>query len=149
MSDDRSHSHEFVQHYFENYFDFLQEHAISIDRHIIRSYNCIGQFKNAHMFYWLCRMHVERGVPHIWSFFESGHGKAEHDGVGACVKRALVKEKLNISGIELLDAHSIVDWCSLALSQWGTLDSIVHRFFWLVEEGSIGDRSDCAIVRDS
>ena len=23
MSDDRSHSHKFVQHYFENYFDFL------------------------------------------------------------------------------------------------------------------------------
>ena len=75
MSDDRSHSHEFVKQFFENYFNFLQEHAISMDRHIIWSDNCIGQFKNACMFYWLCKMHVERGVPHIWSFFESSHGK--------------------------------------------------------------------------
>ena len=121
MSDDRSHSHEFVQHYFENYFDFLQEHAISMDRHLIWSNNCIGQFKNASMFYWFCRMHVERGVPHIWSFFEFGHGKGKHDGARACVKRATTKEKLKISGVELLDAHSIVDWCSSTLSQGGFL----------------------------
>ena len=133
MSDDRSHSHKFVQHFFENYFDFLQEHAIAMDRHIIWSDNCIGQFKNARMFYWLCRMNIERGVPHIWSFFKSGHGKGEYDGVGTCVKRALVKEQLKISGAELLDACSIVDWCSSTLSQGGTLDSVVHRFFWLVE----------------
>ena len=67
----------------------------------------------------------------------------------ALVKRALVKEKLKILAVELLDAHSVVDWCSLSLSQGGTLDLVVHSFFWLVEEGSIVDRSDCAIVRDS
>ena len=88
-------------------------------------------------------------MSYIWIFFESGHGKGEHDGVGACVKRALVKEQLKISTTELLDARSIVEWCSLALSQGGTLNSVVHRFFWLVEEGSIGDRSDCAAGRDS
>ena len=88
-----------------------------MDRHIIWSDNYTGQFKNARMFNWLCRMHLERWVPHIWSFFESGHGKREHDGAGACVKRALVKEQLKISAAELLDARSIVDWCSLALSQ--------------------------------
>ena len=65
------------------------------------------------------------------------------------MKRALVKEQLKILAAELLDARSIVDWCSLTLSQGGTLDSVVRRFFWLVEEGSIGDRSDCATVTDS
>ena len=69
MSDDRSHSHKFVQHFFENYFDFLEEHDIVIDRYIIWSNNCIGQFKNAFMFYWLCRMHIERVAAHIWNFF--------------------------------------------------------------------------------
>ena len=48
-------------------------------------------------------------MPHIWSFFESNHWKGEHDGAGACVKRALVKEKSKISRAELLDARSIVD----------------------------------------
>ena len=42
MSDDRSHFHEFVQHFFENYFDFLHEHAIAMDRHIIWLDNCTG-----------------------------------------------------------------------------------------------------------
>ena len=79
------------------------------------------ELKNARMFYWLCRMHIERGVPHIWIFFESTHGKGEHDRVGACVKRALVKEQLKISEAELLDAHSIIDWCSSTLSQGGLL----------------------------
>ena len=42
--------------------------------------------------------------------------KGEHDGAGACVKRALVKEQLKISEVELLDARTIVDWCSSTLS---------------------------------
>ena len=69
MSDDRSHSHEFVQHCFDNYFDFLHEHAIAMDRHIIWLDNCTSQFKNALMFYSLCRMHVERGGPSYMEFF--------------------------------------------------------------------------------
>ena len=119
MSDDRSHSHEFVQLCFQNYFDFLQENGIAMDRHLIWSDNCTGQFRNARMFYWLCRMHVERGVPHIWSFLEADHGKGEHDGVGACRKRALVKEQLKILGAELIDVSSIVYWCTSTLSQGG------------------------------
>ena len=111
--------------------------------------NCIGQFKNAHMFYWLSRMHVERHIPHIWCFFEAGYGKGEHDGAGACLKRALVKEQLRISGANFSNAHSIVDWCSSTLSHGGTLDSAVSRFFWLVEEGTVGDRLDCQMIKDS
>ena len=56
---------------------------------------------------------------------------------------------MKISKVELLDAHSIVDWCSSTLSHEGNLDSIMHKLFWLVEEGSIGDRLDCATVIDS
>ena len=87
-----------------------------MDRRIIWSDNCTGQFKNAGIFYWLYGMYVERGLPHFWSFFESGNGKVEHDGVGACVKRALVKKQFKILEAKLFDSRSIVDWCSLALS---------------------------------
>ena len=51
----------------------------------------------------------------------SSHGKREHDGAGARVKRALFKEQLKILGAELLDDSSIVDWCSSTLSQGGIL----------------------------
>lgn len=116
MSDNRSHCHYFVQHCFENYFEFLQEHDIAQDKHLTWSNNCTGQFKNSCVFYLLCRMHVKIVVPHIWSFFEFGQGKGEHDGVGACVKRALVKEQMKISATELLDARTIADWCISSLS---------------------------------
>ena len=56
-----------------------------------------------------------------------------------CVKRGhrltydpsqyIQTKQLKILEVELLDDHSIVDWCSLALSQGGTLDSVVRRFF--------------------
>lgn len=71
-------------------------------------------------------------MPHIWSFFEFNHGKGEHDGAEACVKRALVKEKLKISATQLLDAPSIVEWCGLALSQGGILIQwYTGSFGWL------------------
>lgn len=64
------------------------------------------------------------------------------------MKRALVKEELNILEVALLDSCSIVNWRSLALSQGGSLDSAVCMFFWLVDEASIGGRSDCATTKD-
>ena len=59
--------------------------------------------KNARMFYWLSRMHVTSGVKHFWTFFEARHGKGEHDGVGACVKRALNREELKYKGGAILE----------------------------------------------
>ena len=72
-------------------------------------------------------------MPHIWSLFKFGHGKGEHDGVGACVKRALVKEQLKILAAKLLDARTIIYWCSLALSQGEGLlvQWYVGSFGWL------------------
>ena len=32
---------------------------------------------------------IIENIKHIWSFFESGHGKGEHDGARACIKHAL------------------------------------------------------------
>ena len=81
-----------------------------------------------------------------WSFFESGHGKGEHDGagkdieiyplfwnilmpltylsfiVGACVKSALRRYQLKRDANLLDDAHKIVEWCTkhmtLSASTW-------------------------------
>ena len=39
-----------------------------------------GNFKLARSFYWLCHLHCKIKIKHTWSFFESGHGKGEHDG---------------------------------------------------------------------
>lgn len=69
------------------------------------------------MFYWLGRMHREHNIQHIWSFFEDGHGKGEHDGSGACVKRALAKEQLKFGdSMKFQDAHAIMDLCNTNIS---------------------------------
>ena len=64
--------------------------------------NCTTQFKNATMFYWLSRMNVTSGVQHFLNFIEARHGKGEHDGVGACVKRALTRDELKYEGGAIL-----------------------------------------------
>ena len=64
-----------------------------MDRHCIWSNGCAGQLKNAHIFQWLCSLHKNYKVPHMWNYFETGHGKGEHDGVGACVKTSLRREE--------------------------------------------------------
>ena len=43
-----------------------------------------------------------------WNFFESGHGKGEHDGAGAVIKRALTHEQLKADGVPLKCARDIV-----------------------------------------
>ena len=53
-----------------------------------------GQFKSAKAFNWLAMQHARTNVRYLWNFFESGHGKGEHDGVGACIKHALLQHEL-------------------------------------------------------
>ena len=38
--------------------------------------------------------HARTNVRFLWNFFESGHRRGEHDGVGACIKRALRQHEL-------------------------------------------------------
>ena len=51
-------------------------------------FTLIGQFKSAKAFNWLAMQHARTNVRFLWNFFESGHGKGEHDGAGACIKCA-------------------------------------------------------------
>ena len=89
----------------------------------------------------------------IWSFFESGHGKGDHDGAGACVKRALRRYQLCRDSQRFRDARQVVDWCthhmgvdsSSSLSTVGA--RVVRRFFWYVDGADIDVSSgDCATV---
>ena len=81
-------------------------------RHFIWSDGCVGQFKNGRVFEWLCLLQIKYKVPHVWNYFETGHGKGEHDGAGACIKTALRREEMKFTSARLLDAASIVQWCA-------------------------------------
>jgi len=63
-------------------------------------------------------LHKKLKVPHIWSYFESGHGKWEHDGAGACIKIVLCGEEMNFTTTSLIQyAKFIVEWCSLVIRE--------------------------------
>ena len=90
ISDDSDHDTLFVQHSFNIFLDSLiKDRGANFKEHWVWSDGCAGQFKSARSFFWLCRLHRNIKIRHTWSFFESGHGKGEHDGAGACIKRAL------------------------------------------------------------
>ena len=85
-------------------------------------------------------LHKKLKVPHLWNYFESGNGKEEHDGAGACIKRELRRKEMNFTNISLIQYEkSIVEWCSLVMGE-GTrtcedqshMKSHVHRYFWEV-----------------
>ena len=89
ISDDRFHDFHYVRHCFIMFYDHLNGRDIQMDQHWIWSDGCAGQLKNARIFQWLSSMHKNYKVPHMWNYFETGHGKGEHDGARACVKTAL------------------------------------------------------------
>ena len=57
-------------------------------------------------------LHKKIKVPHIWNYFQYGHDKGEHGGVGACIQRALCTKKMKFTTTSLIrEAKSIVEWC--------------------------------------
>ena len=86
-------------------------------RHFIWLNGCARQFKNAHVFEWLCLLHIKYKVPHVWNYFEIGHGKGEHDGVSACIKTTLRSEEMKFTSALLRDAASIVQWCASIMGE--------------------------------
>ena len=81
ISDDRTHDIHYLQHCFQLFDDHVIAMDIPFYRHFIWSNGCAGR-----VFEWLCLLHIEYKVPHVLNYFETGHGKGEHDGAGACIK---------------------------------------------------------------
>ena len=67
-----------------------------------------SQFKTRRPFYFVARYASLTGVQMSWFFSASGHGKGEHDGAGAVVKRTLTHEQLKADGPKLTCAADVV-----------------------------------------
>ena len=92
---------------------------MSFTEHWIWSYGCAGYFKSARSFYRLSHLHKEIRIQHTWSFFETGHGKGEHDGAGACVKQALQRYQMIHSASRLKCITEVFDWYTQNLGHQG------------------------------
>ena len=71
-------------------------------------------------------------MPHIWNYFETGHGKGEHDGAGACIKTSLRREEMKLTSTRLQNGASIVKWCASVMGEKATRKPLVQRKLWEV-----------------
>ena len=71
-------------------------------------------------------------MPHIWNYFETGHGNRENDGAGACIKKSLKREEMTFKRALLRDVASIVKWCAYIMGEQATRKHLVQRIFWEV-----------------
>ena len=75
-------------------------------------------------------MHRLSRIQYMWNFIKVGHGKGEHDSVGACIKRALAREELKYKdGAILIDVKSIVQWFNATMGPGKVGESTIHNFF--------------------
>ena len=126
-----------------------------MEQHSIWSNGCAEKFKNSCVFQWLCILHKRHKVPHIWNYFETGHGKGEHDGAGACIKIALRRQEMKFTTISLMwDAKTIVAWCSSVMGQGArrkedqsSQKAQVHRYFWEVVDVDLSHLYECKTIQ--
>ena len=130
ISNDRTHDTFFVKHCLGMLYKKLSRRKITFKEHWVWLDGCVGQFKSMCSFLWLYRLHRNTDVHHTWRFFETRHGKGEHDGVGACVKHALTRYQMNHSASRLSNSNDVVNWYKQNLSQaFNERLSNVRRFF--------------------
>lgn len=155
VSDDKAHDTVFVQHCFLMHSQWLQKQGLEFKKHWVWSDGCAAPFKAKRPFYFVSRYYAITNMEMTWNFFESGHGKGEHDGAGAVVKRALTHEQLKTDGVDLKCAADIVaflkDTMSTTTSTGYVKECLVIRHFWNVQIGDV-DRSNpwhCAPITGS
>ena len=127
ISDDKKHDTLFVQHCFMLHWGWAREQNTELRQHWVWSDGAASQFKAKRPFYFVGRYQSLTGLSMIWNFFESGHGKGEHDGAGAVIKRALTHEQLKADGEVLKNAGDVVEFLRKHFQ-----DSDVKRVFWEV-----------------
>ena len=89
ISDDQTHDIHCMQHCFKLFYDRVIAMDIPFSHHLIWSYGCDGHLKNASVIQCFCLLHIKYKMPHVWNYFETSHGKGEHDGACACIKTTL------------------------------------------------------------
>ena len=71
---------------------------------------------------------MKTNIKHCWNVFETGHGKGEHDGARACIKRALRRYQMDLSTNRLVSVEQVVQWCIVALSHETNPSREVRRY---------------------
>ena len=120
ISHDKKHDTLFVQHCFRLHWQWLFRQGLELTQHWVWSNGAASQFKPRQPFYFVGRYPSETGLEMRWNFFGFGHGKGEHDGAGAVIKRALAHEQLKANVVHMNCAAHVVDFLRTNMSTSAT-----------------------------
>ena len=135
VSDDKNHDTLFVQHCLLLHVEWLKQNNVFPRRHYVWSDGAASQFKAKRPFYFVARYFGMTNIEMMWNFFGSGHGKGEHDGAGAVIKRTLTHEQLKENGWHLKCAGDVVAFLK---HRFCSADNGgVSRMFWEIKEGDV------------
>ena len=90
------------------------------------------RFKSKRPFFFVYRYYQLTFLEMMWNYFASGHGKGEHDGARAVIKRTLTQEQLKPSAFEMKCAADVVTFLQLCFC-----DNKVKRIFWEIKETDV------------
>ena len=89
----------------------------------------------------------------MWNYFETGHGKGEHDGDREYVKTSLRREELKLSIVSTIqNAQSIVRWCTSVMGEESTMPGRIYKtetrgdIFWEVVDIDRSHAWECKTV---
>ena len=138
ISDDKQHDTLFVQHCFMLHDRWLKQQGHRLRYHWVWSDGAASQFKARRPFYFVARYKQSTSLHMMWSFSASGHGKGEHDGAGAVIKRTLTHEELKPNGAPLKCAADVVNFLNATFGDKGQSHRCkTQRFFWLVSQDEV------------
>ena len=60
---------------------------------------------------WQAALSAELGLPISWNHWQTAHGKGEHDGVGALIKRAMRAVAATEMDVTINSADDLYSWC--------------------------------------
>ena len=149
VSNDKNHDTFFVQHCLLLHVEWLKQNNWFPKRHWVWSDGAASQFKAKQPFYFVARYFCITNIDMMWSFFGSGHGKGEHDGAGAVIKRTLTHEQLKANSWILKSACDVVAFLQ---HRFCSADNQgVRRIFWEVKESDVPRERkwDCKRVKGS
>ncbi len=138
ISDDKHHDTLFVQHCFMLHDKWLNKQGHCLQHHWVWSDGAASQFKARRPFYFVARYYQITGLQMMHNFFASGHGKGEHDGAGAVIKRTLTHEQLKPDGWPMKCAADVVNFLNATFQPIGkTHRCNTQRVFWLVSKDDV------------
>ncbi len=124
VSDEMSHGPRTVITFIDQMMKELKEMDPNVQRIHYWTDSPSSQYRNKDIFHLVATHRDRYGVPAVWNYFESGHGKGPCDGLGGTTKR-MADEAVRRGATTIQDAKGFYDW---ATSSSSSMRDVTFRY---------------------